>query len=97
QLSPLSLPDALPIFQQRRVHPAEVGVIPHVAGVEVFRLEAGVLVTGPPLTAGPATNRHDPEPWSVPLLPFSLARRPNSENVIARDRKSTRLNSSHVA
>src|SRR5262245_14619981 len=45
-------------------------------------LRLGCLPTSPPCADGPATNRHDAAPWSVPRLPFSCTRRPNSENVI---------------
>ena len=48
----------------------------------------GCLPTTPPLTDGPATNRHEAAPWSVPRLPFSCTRRPNSEKVISRTRPS---------
>jgi hypothetical protein len=40
----------------------------------------GWLPTTPPLTDGQATSKHEATPWSVPRLPFSYTRRPNSEN-----------------
>ena len=43
----------------------------------------GCLPTTPPLSDGPATNRHEAAPWSVPRLPFSYTRRPNSLKVIS--------------
>src|SRR5262249_30855593 len=46
----------------------------------------GCLPTSPPTTLLPATNMHDPLPWSVPWLPFSFTRRPNSEYVISATR-----------
>ena len=48
----------------------------------------GWLPMTPPLIDGPATNRQEAAPWSVPRLPFSCTRRPNSEKVISRTRPS---------
>lgn len=48
----------------------------------------GCLPTSPPATLFPARNMHDPDPWSVPRLPFSFTRRPNSEYVISTTRSA---------
>jgi hypothetical protein len=77
---------AQPTVELSGVDAAEVGMELQVASVEVG--QAGVLATTPPLTEGPATNKHEAAPWSVPRLPFSCTRRPNSEKVISRTRLS---------
>ena len=78
---------AEPVVEQGGVDPSEVGVMSEVSGIELIGLQAWMRADDPSADAGPTRNRFDPAPWSVPRLPFSTTRRPNSEKVI----RSTRL------
>ena len=77
---------AEPVVEQGRIDPAEVGVELQVVVVEVG--QAGVLADDAALDRRPGHEQARAGPWSVPRLPFSLTRRPNSEKVISRTRRS---------
>src|SRR5690606_41745014 len=82
-LDPLSLHDALPIFVEAHCH-AEIGCRPHVPTLEAEMTLAVLLVLG--IAA-----------WSVIAGRSVVAGvRDGHGLALALDRKSTRLNSSHV-
>src|SRR5205807_10666870 len=95
QSSPLSLPDALPIFprllESRRERHAEARRVrrgDQLLGVRAWlAFEAGGEGVGP----GERAARRLEGP--LPVLELSL---PNRGSTTGRDRKSTRLNSSHL-
>src|SRR5690606_40743872 len=82
----LSLPDALPIFDAigTVTSSGTVTVRPRVDGL----LESADFQDGQTVRAGDVLARIDPEPFRIQL--------DQAQGQQAQDRKSTRLNSSHV-
>ena len=77
---------AQPAVEQRGVHAAKISVELEVVGVKVG--QARVLADNTRLDRWPGQKEAGAAPWSVPRLPFSCTRRPNSEYVISRTRLS---------
>ena len=69
--------DAKPLLKHRRIHLPEIGVVLELVHQEVA--QAWMRADDAGRTRPPTKNIGAAEPWSVPWLWFSFARRPNSE------------------